>query len=605
MKYPFKLTLISLALTGTAFADDITTFQGGDIIVTASRIPQKLSTSLQSTTVITSDDITKAGQQSLPELLQIKGNVEIKTTGGLGQQSAIFMRGANSTHTLILVDGVRLDNVTAGTTALEHIPLSQIERIEIVRAPASSLYGSDAIGGVIQIFTKNGKNAPGVSISAGVGSNQTQNLNAGFGSTFGNTNFYLQTGYLYNNTFSTTNAGAGNYYNPDRDPYRNTNLSAKIAHTLNADHEIGANIFLVDGTAHFDGYNSKLDDTKIQKLRTYSVYSQNQFTSIWQSLLKLNRGQDDYTFVNTAYPSHTRSDQDQITWQNDLSLDIGKVSVGLEYLKQHVDSTTTYNKTDRNVRSAFAVYQNDLGDHSIQASARRDNNSQFGVHDTGNLGYGYRFNPNWRMTAGAGTAFKAPNFQDLYYPGFSNPNLQPERSLGTEAGMHYANGHNRFDATYFENKIDDLIQYDSTLGYPINISKARITGMEAMFETKLAGVLLHANLTLQKPIDEITGKRLQNRATQFGSITLSKGFGAWTIGSELTGSDARFDSRTESSSSRMGGYGLINLTTSYKASKELTFNARINNVFNKGYELVKGYNTPGINLFVGLQYQPR
>ncbi len=602
MKKSLIAGAIACAFT-PAFAEDISTFDLGTIVVTPARTPQPLDTTLQSVTVIGADDIAQAGQETLPELLQAKGNVEVKSVGGPGQPAAVFIRGANSTHTLVLVDGVRLDNITSGATALEHIPLAQIDHIEILRAPASSLYGADAIGGVIQIFTKGARGADGFDLSAGFGSYRTQDFGLGLRRRFGDTHLQIQLAHTDSQSFSATNARAGAYYNPDKDPYRNSSVSAALTHTLNADHEIGLNVFQAEGTVHFDGYASTTDDTKIETLSTYSVFSRNRLAANWQSLLRFSRGIDDYRFVNTAYPSSTRSVQDQISWQNDFTLDAGKVSLGLEHLDQRVSSTVNYDRKDRTVDSVFGVYQGAFGKHSLQLSARHDDNSQFGGSDTGNLAYGYRIDPAWRVTAGVGTAFKAPNFQDLYYPGYSNPNLKPERSMNQEAGLRYAAGATRFTATYFDNRITDLIIF--VYPQPQNVNKAKIDGVELAYGTRFADWNLDGNLTVQHAVDERSGKRLQLRSEAFGAVSVSRRMGAWLGGAEVVASGDRFDSTTESPGSRLPGYALVNLIASYSVSKELTLQGRWNNVFDRQYELAKGYNTPGSNVFVGLRYQPK
>lgn len=600
MKRSLIAGAIACAFT-PAFAEDISTFDLGTIVVTPARAPQQLDTTLQSVSVISADDIAQAGQQTLPELLQTKGNVEVKTVGGPGQPAAVFIRGANSTHTLVLVDGVRLDNVTAGTTALEHIPLAQIDHIEILRAPASSLYGADAIGGVIQIFTKSAKGADGFDIDAGFGSYRTENFGLGLRHGFGDTHLQVQLAHTDSQSFSATNARAGAYFNPDKDPYRNTSVSASLTHTVSPDNEIGLSVFQAEGTVHFDGYASTTDDTKIETLSTYSVFSRNRLAANWQSLLRLSRGIDNYRFVNTAYPSSTRSVQDQISWQNDLALGSGRLSLGLERLDQRVSSTVNYDKKDRTVNSVFGVYQTELGNHSVQLSARHDDNSQFGGHDTGNLAYGYRLSPAWRATAGVGTAFKAPNFQDLYYPGFSNPNLKPERSMNQEIGLRYAAGSTHFNAAYFDNRITDLIVF--VYPQPENVNKAKIDGLELAYGTRFADWNLDGSLTLQHAVDERSGKRLQLRSEAFGTLAVTRRAGAWRAGGELTASGDRFDSTTESPGSRLPGYALVNLTASYAVSRQLSIQGRWNNVLDRQYELAKGYNTPGSNVFVGLRYQ--
>lgn len=599
----FKLSTLSLALTTTAYAaETIPTYIGDEIVVTATRTAQKASETLSGVTVITAQDIANAGQQTMAELLQAKAGAEIRSTGGPGQPITLFLRGTNSNHVLVLVDGVRMDNITTGTTTLEAIPLETIERIEVLRAPASSLYGSEAIGGVVQIFTKGGKGTPHFTLNAGVGSYNTQTISAGFGGESGATRFHFQAGQNQSSGFSATNPAESYNYNPDRDGYRNTHASANVTHALTASDEIGATVLTSDDTIHYDA-GLGTDDVKTQKSHAYSVYSRNRINPVWTSLLKLGQGVDDYSFPVISYA--VRSLQNQATWQNDLKLDIGALSLGIDRLSQRLASTSTFDKTNLTVNAVFAAYQGNFGAHRIEASARHDVNSQFGNHDTGNVAYGYHFNPAWRASVSAGTAFKAPSFQDLYYPGYSNPNLKPERSRNWEAGVQYTEQGQQIEVRYFDNHIADLIVSPPPTYLPSNVNKARIEGTEIIYKGEAVGLALNANLTLQRPRDEATGKRLRSRATQHLSLDVSKAIGDWRFGGELVASGARFDGTTEAPATRMGGYGLFNLIARHDINKTLSLNARWNNVFGKQYELAQGYNTPGSNVFVSLQYQPK
>ena len=574
------------------------------MVVTASRLPQARSQTLQPVNIITAEDIAKTGQQTMVEVLQTLGGVEVTSNGGFGQVSGVFMRGANSNHTLVLVDGMRVGSATTGTTALENIPLSQIERIEIVPGQLSSLYGSDAIGGVIQIFTKSGKDAPATYATAGVGTYNTRSVSGGINRTLNNTDFSLNLGYFETDGFDATKSTIPfGQHNPDRDGYRNASISAKIAHHLDAGNELGLTVFQSEGNTHFDN-GPTTDDVNHQTLSSYSLYSRNQINSAWRSLVRIGESTDDLT-VTGAFPGFFRTRQPQFTWQNNLKLGPGTAIAGVEYLAQQVASDTAYTQTYRNIKSAFAGYVGSYDRHDWQANVRQDDNSQFGTHTTGLLGYAYHLTSGLRLRLGAGTAFKAPTFNDLYFPGFSNPNLRPERSRSKEAGLNYQSGSHRFSATYFENRIYDLIVFDTTTFTPQNLSRARIKGTELGYQGSLGGLQASAHLTFQDPVDEATGKLLQRRARQFGSLAISNASGPWKLGAELVASGARFDSIDESPGTKMHGYGLVNLTASYVLSRDWMMRARWNNVFNREYELAQNFNTPGSNVFVALQYQPK
>ena len=605
-----KLGLLVLIFGNAVYADNRLSVVTEDVVVTATRTPQKASESLQPVTVITADEIAASGQETLVEVLQSRAGVEITSNGGFGQPSAVQIRGAKSDHTMVLIDGLRVDSATTGTTAFENIPLNQIERIEIVPGPLSSLYGSEAIGGVIQIFTKSAKYAPGASASAGYGTFNTRTASAGINSSYHDTDFSLNAGYLISQGFDATKPPAFGH-NPDRDSYHNTNYSLKLAQHFTSDHEIGLTAFQSHGNTRFDS-GLFTDDINRQTLSAFSLYSRNQLSSAWQSLLRFGLGRDNLE-ISGAFPGFFRTSQPQLTWQNDFKLGGGSVIAGFEYLDQEVASTTAFTRTSRDVRSVFAGYVGEFGPHGAQLNVRNDDNSQFGNKTTGSLGYGYHVNSNLRLRAGVGTAFKAPTFNDLYFPtffGFSgNPNLRPERSRSYEAGMNLQAGNHRLGLTYFDNRITDLIVavFDPVTftGTTQNINQAHIKGAELSYQGSYAGFWMNSHFTVQNPVNSLTGQLLQRRAKHFGSLTVNKTLGLWKLGAELVTSGARFDSANENPATRLPGYALYNLTVNYAFAREWSFNLRWNNVFNRNYELVQNFNTPGSNVFFALRYEPQ
>src|SRR3989449_5147648 len=360
---------IIAALAAAAAPCALAQNQDEAVVVTASRLPQPRSETLQPVTIITAEDIAKAAQQTLVEVLQALGGVEIASNGGFGQPSSVFMRGANSGHTLVLVDGMRIGSATLGTTALENIPLSQIERIEVVPGELSSLYGSDAIGGVIQIFTKSGKYAPATSVTAGVGTYGSGSVSGGVNRTVGNTDFSLNFGYLETRGFDATKPGAFGHA-PDRDGYRNENFSGKIAHHLDARNELGLTVFQSDGRTHLDN-DPTIDAVNHQTLSVFSLYSSNQITRSWQSLVRAGESQDKSTTTG-AFPNFFETRQPQFTWQNDIKLGPGTAITGAEYLEQHVTSDSVFAQNHRTIKSAFAGYVGTREKHDWQANIRRD-----------------------------------------------------------------------------------------------------------------------------------------------------------------------------------------------------------------------------------------
>ncbi|HYC38704.1 MAG TPA: TonB-dependent receptor [Usitatibacter sp.] len=584
-------------------------FPGGETIVTATRLAQPLAEALRNVTIITAEEIERSGQLTLAQVLQQLGGLEMVSNGGHGNAASILMRGSNAAHTLVLVDGIRLQSATVGTTAFENIPLSQVERIEIVPGPVSSLYGSDAIGGVIQVFTKGGA-GPRASVTASVGTQATRALKASASTTFGDTDVALSAGAFRTDNFNVTRPTISfGRFNPDIDPYRNDNFSAKVAHRPAPGHELGASAFFSDGEASFD--NGPIGDHRTeQKLSVYSAYSRNRFLPTWESLVRVGASRDDSSSLGDPFPADFRTDQVQATWQNTFTLaEHTKVVGGYEHLVQKVDTSTPYDVTRRTIRAFFAGVNGEYGAHAVQASLRRDDNSQFGSPTTGSVAYGFDLTPAWRLRGSYGTAFHAPSFNDLYFPGFGNAGLVPERSRNREVGIDWHAAGHRFAATYFDNRIRDLIVFvfdtQTFEGRPENVDRARIRGTELSYNGAIGATRLRAKLTLQDPESESTGLLLQRRARRHGSVAASHGLGAWRVGAEVVASGERFDSPDESPASRLAGYALVNLSVGRDFGREWAVDLRWNNVADRDYELIQGFNTPGSNVLLSVRWTPR
>ena len=567
--------------------------------------------------VITEEDLQKSGQSTLVEVLRTQPGLEVTSNGGMGATSNVFIRGANNNHTVVLVDGIRLSSATLGTTAFENIPVSQIEHIEILRGAGSSLYGADAVGGVIQIFTKRGEGALRPNLSVGAGSYNTQSASVGYGGRVNDTSFNLQFGYIGTAGFSAIGNSTNSTYNPDSDGYRNNNLTGTVSQTLAPGHEIGFTLLNSSGFTHFDsGGNTpaanpthNFDYRLSQNLTEAALYSKNRFTANWESLFRIGAGLDHSTSFapNTTNTITTlsafRTNQNQATWQNDINIGPALLTLGAEKRIQKVGGSTNYAVNERDVNSAFGQYQQRFDKHKIQLNARNDNNSQFGSRNTGSISYGYQLTSNLRVSATTGTAFNAPTFNQLYFPGFGNANLRPERASSREASATYNFGLHRVSVVYYDTSVTDLIVNAGVPLAPSNVNRAKLNGTTLSYLGDISGNSISASADFQDPRDEASGLMLPRRSRQHATLSISRDVAQWRLGSELAASTKRYDDAANTKS--LGGYGLVNLTASYLVSKEVTLIARANNVFNKQYELIKDFNTPGANVFVGLQYQPR
>jgi vitamin B12 transporter len=610
-------SLIALAFTAPSYSAENINLD--DVVVTATRTPQPREAVIADVSLIQAEEIQRTGQTTLVELLAQQPGIEITSSGGAGTISSIFMRGTNSGHVVVLIDGMRVDSATLGSTAFENLPVGQIDKIEILRGPATSLYGQDAIGGVIQIFTKKGEGAVKFNANLGYGTYNSKRADAGVSGSINDTRFALNVSSLDTGSFSAINTKNKDY--SDKDPNRNLAFSGNISHLIEPGHEIGFQFLHGDGNVHFDSAGFDFDSQSDAKQYSYALYSNNQFTDIWLSKLRLGQGVDESrTFdpFSLADGSFYQTKQQQISWQNDFKLPLGVLTLLYDHLGQKVDSNAvSFDVKKRSNNGYVASYLANLDAHSLQMSLRYDTNSQFGGKTTSSVGYGFSFTPQWRATASYGTAFKAPTFNDLYYPftdfGFpfsfvGNPNLKPEKSRNIEASLRYQDNDTFATATVFHNSIDDLIASNGLFAsQPVNIKKVTIEGLSLNSNQRLGNVNVGASIDIQSPKDDDTNTLLARRAYRHASANASYTSGDWRFGAEAIASSYRFSN--PNNTDKLAGYAVLNATIDYKINKDWSAQTRANNILDKDYTLAldfggEAYNTPGANLFFNIHYQP-
>ncbi|MEQ1598989.1 MAG: TonB-dependent receptor [Methylotenera sp.] len=621
-------SLIVLAFASPSYSAE--NIELDDVVVTATRTPQPRETLIADVSIIEQEEIQRAGQTTLVELLQQQPGVEVSSNGGTGKLSSVFMRGTNSGHVVVLIDGMRIGSATAGITAFENLTLSQVERIEILRGPATSLYGQDAIGGVIQIFTKKGESTPKFYANLGYGTYDTTIAEVGVRGKYNDTGFAL--GVSANTTDGFSSLDTSNRNLNDDDGYRNLSVTGSLSHQIIEGHEVGLNLLHSKGKTRFDNrfnidaffpaFNPSFSDNADLEQHSYSLFAKNQILNNWKSTLRIGQGFDEVVNFAALGPfvseskSMFRTKQNQINWQNDITLPVGTLTLMYDKLEEKVNSTVDF-KSKKRTNEGFVIgYLANLGAHSLHATAREDHNSSFGNNFTGGLGYGFSFNDNWRATASYGSAFKAPTFNDLYYPDFfgspsSNPNLKPEKSDNVEASLRYQDGDSSASITVYENNIRNLIALDAITFVPFNVNKAEIQGVTFAGNQRWGNWELGGSADIQSPRNNETDNLLARRANRHGKLNLAYNWQDWRFGAEAITSSARYnDSANEF---RMGGYTIYNLTSQYKINTDWTVQARVNNVFDKNYRLALdgnpattgfAYNTPGANLFVNVRYQP-
>jgi len=583
------------------------------VIVTATRTAITADEALSSVTVITRADIERLQPLSVPDLLAGLPGVSFANTGGYGQQTSLFMRGTNSTHTLLLVDGVRVASVSAGLAAFEQIPVEQIERIEIVRGPRSSLYGADAIGGVIQIFTRRGTRDGGLqpSFSVTTGSNKLLRGQAGLSGGSEHAWYNLGVGAQYTRGINACRIGAGTVFagcftdEPDRDAYRNKNLSANGGYRWDNGAELTGTWLRSLGEIHFDGSYQNRSRT-LQQVAG-SSFSFNPLQA-WKTTLSVGQNLDRYdNYENRDFVGYIYSRRNQASWQNDLSVASNQLlTLGIDWQGEHIDSDTGFLASRRNNTGGYAQYQGTFGRHEVQLSARRDHNGQFGDHNTGAAAWGYRFDGGLRLSASYGSAFHAPTFNDLYYPyGSGNPDLKPEKSRSAELGLSQQRDAWSWALNAYQTRIDQLIALDANY-FPSNISKARIRGVEGQLGVNLAGWQLQGYLGWLQPRNEDggvnDGRTLPRRPGHTARVDLDRRFGAFGIGATVNAAGRGYDDAANRHP--LAGYATGDLRASWRFAPDWQVEARLANVFDRHYETVWYFNQPGRSAFLTLRYSP-
>lgn len=613
-KNKILLSGIILSLPGYVLATDTITALD-EVVVTSSRTPQSTKTVTGDITVIDSEEINRLQGGSLADLLRLQPGVQSYTNGGMGTSSNIALRGTNDNQLIVLIDGVRMNSGTTGTTAFENIPLALIERIEILRSPASSLYGSDAIGGIIQIFTKRGKsNKTHLYGSLGAGSYDTYSGNAGFDSAYKALKFGSQISN-YDTRGISAKKNSTLAADKDRDGYNNFSGSAYADLEFAPGHSLGLQYLESKGKNLYDsGYIGNYLERHQQG---YGLTLKNALTEHWSSKLQYSIGRDQSFSVSSATRnSNIETEQRQLSWQHDYSLSHGTITFAYDRLEQEVKTESNGIQTlgrNRNNDAFVLGYVGNYADHSTQLSLREDHNSQFGHYTTGGIGYGYALSPEWRLTAQYGSSFRAPTFNQLYADRFGNPDLASEKADNIEASLRYQGQALQAKLTVFDNHIRNFIQTVTsgcpagfTSGCAVNVGKVEVQGMTLEGSMPIGEQwLITANATIQSPRIDATDNLLVRRAQRYGNVILQYKSGPWDWSGEITASSERYNDTANLIP--LSGYALLNSTIAYQLTQHWRLQARANNILDKNYVLAAAsstvdYNTMGTNIFVSLNY---
>ena len=578
------------------------------VIVTATRYPEPLGATIGDNSVIGRDVLDKVPDASFAGVLAREHSITYVNYGGPQTLTSINMRGTNSKQSLVLIDGMRVNSPTNGLPILNAIPLNAIERIEIVRGASSSLYGADAIGGVINVITRQASDEPlTIQADTGVGTYATSKYNASLSGSQDGWRYSLYGGYGQSAGFNATN-GDYLYANaPDPDSYYESNIGGSLGYTWQPGQSLSLQTLQSQINGGYDTFDTAFFDRSVQTLANTIVTSRNQLNEIWLSTFSASFLSEKNETKNSPTGSgegYFKSTQQQYLWLNQLNVTEGQmITLGFERLNQSVagsaNGTAVNFQNDKLFTNAvMASYNGQWGIHNIQASIRNDYNSQYGNFTTGSLGYAIDLTPAWRASLAANTAFRAPTFNELYYPGgYSNPNLQPERSRNIEFGLRYTHASGEVGVTGFYNRITDLIVSQAPAYVPQNIDSATIKGLSFTASQELGrSTSLRASFDLLSPYNTSNDTLLPFNAQRVLRLGGSHQLGDFSLEAGWFLTSSRQDGKYT-----LGGYGLVNFGASYTLNNHLAFQLQWNNVLGKNYTLVRGYNTPGSNVFFNVK----
>ena len=576
-----------------------------DIVVTAARTEIESKELSAATTVYTRKDIERLQVKTIPELLNGTSGVDMVQNGGYGQPTSTYIRGTNTSDVLVLIDGIRVGAISSGTTAFEFIPIDQIEKVEIVRGPQSSLYGSEALGGVIHIFTRKGNESknPSVTLDAGGGSYDTAKGSGTVSGKWNNSWYNLGASHIDSQGFNATRP-INMSYAPFKNGYSNTGINSRIGHYFNNKAEIEASFIRSEGTDNYNSWvgaaNGNLQGQFVNQAvsGSGSLYVQDN----WRSTLRVGQSIDNRSDIYNGYFNTSRW---STSWLNDLTISPNhKLTMGADYHLDELDSDTSFTKKSRYDVGVFTeLHSQLLKDYFITGSLRGDNNQTFGDYLTGNIGSRYNWNHGISLLANFGNGFRAPTFNELYYPPIpaygminGNPNLKPEQSTSVESGLAGDHEWGKWEVRAYHTEITNLIGSYSPAYQSINIGKAQIDGIETVISSQFMGWNGKLNLNLLNPINKADNTRLIGRADKTLSFDLSRAIGKFDVGTYIVAQGDRHYSTNTS------GYVTVDLRSAYHINKSWILNAKLSNLLDEQYQTVYSYNTMGRNFFLSIHY---
>ena len=561
------------------------------MLITSARQAEARDQATAASTVFTRADIERLQASSVPELSRRLPRVQASSAGGL---PSLSLRGTGTAQTLVLVDGQRIASATSGFARLDYLAIDNIERVEVIRGPRSSLYGADAIGGVIQIFTRGGKPGINPEVRLAAGSDQTFQRSLSLAAGTEQTRVHLGASLDERDGFDITRDNRG--ADRDNDGQRNKALHLKLDHQFDANWKAGLSLNDQRGKNEYDDAYEFAPGTPQDEFRvsSYSGYLDGQLSDIWNSRLELGRSFDRNKVVgagsgwNNGMRETTRH---SAAWINRLQLsERQQLSLGSDWYEDRLDATTAYQEESRDNLAFFAQHSFQGEQISTELGLRHDDNQQFGSHNSWNAALSLPTGESQRWILSYGEGFRAPTFSDLYGPpGWgANPDLEPEKSKTYELQWRADVGGIDYAASLYRTDIEDMVA--SVNRVMQNVGHARVNGFEASAARELLGWQASLGVSVIDPRDRDSGRVLQRRAKRSLSLDVDRQFGAFGVGATWQAFSQRFDdsafnSSYESERTTIPGYAVLNLRTSWQATPEIRWEAKLDNVLNKDYHL--------------------
>jgi vitamin B12 transporter len=582
------LLAATLSIPAVSVAVDIT--QGDTIIVTATRTPIQQADATIPVTVITREDIALSLATDLSELLRFQAGIDIGRNGGPGQATSVFLRGTESNHTLVLIDGVRMNPGTIGGAAVQNISPEMIERIEIVKGARSALFGTDAIGGVINVITRRTKEGYA---EAGVGSGSfaTQSGHVSGGNRTDNAEFGI------NLDWQDTDGFAPRIDSEIKRGYEN--LSANVyASRKTGQHELSFRHWRGEGNVEYlDFFLAPVDQDYENAVTSLALESRP--TAAGSSKLVLSFAQDEIRQQQT--PDFVRSERLSLDWQYSHALENHTLTGGIYFVDEDASTLSFGSGFDETTmtRAVFVQDQLALGRHRAFVALRLTDHESFGNHTTWNTEYAYTISDAVTLNLGLGHAFRAPDASDRFGFGGS-ADLKPEIADEQQFGIRYLAGdRHSFNIEFYANKIQDLIEFDLDTFTLQNLDEARIRGAQLGYEYRGESFVLRADLVKQRAENANSGTRLLRRAEETATISLTQSLGAHRLGLSVLASGNREDF----GGVVLPGYVVANASALLQLNEEWQLSARIENIGDTEYQTAADYRMQERSGFVELRYR--